>query len=121
MSGPALDPALAALDRHRVAYVLIGGFAAQQHGASRPTEDIDITPADDPENLARLAAALRDLDARIRVTDLPEGIPFDTSAEALSGKRAQPAQSARRLRHHVFSRWHQRIFRPDPLGRGAQC
>ena len=87
MSGPTLDPGpiLAALDRQRVASVLIGGFAAQQHGALRPTEDIDITPAADADNLARLAATLRELEARIRVSDPPEGLPFDTSAEALRG------------------------------------
>jgi hypothetical protein len=87
VTGPTLDPGpiLAALDRHHVAYVLIGGFAAQQHGARRPTEDIDITPSVDPDNLARLAAALRELEARIRVSEPPEGLPFDTSAEALRG------------------------------------
>jgi len=78
-------PILATLDRHHVEYVLIGGFAAQQHGATRPTQDIDITPASDADNLARLAAALRDLDARIRVAEAPDGLPFDTSAEALRG------------------------------------
>jgi len=30
--------------------VLIGGFAAQQHGAMRRTEDIDVTPATDLDN-----------------------------------------------------------------------
>lgn len=87
MTGPTLRPApiLAAFDQHHVAYVLIGGFAAQQHGATRPTEDIDITPATDPDNLARLADALRELGAGIRITDAPDGLPFDTSAEALRG------------------------------------
>lgn len=87
MTGPTLRPApiLAALDQHHVAYVLIGGFAAQQHGATRPTEDIDITPATDPDNLARLADALRELGAGIRITDAPGGLPFDTSADALRG------------------------------------
>ncbi len=87
MSAPLLDPGpiLAALDPHRVAYVVIGGFAAQQHGATRPTEDIDITPAVDVDNLGRLAAALRELDARVRVSDPPDGLPFDTSADALRG------------------------------------
>jgi predicted nucleotidyltransferase len=31
-----------ALDKHRVEYVLIGGYAATVDGASRPTYDIDI-------------------------------------------------------------------------------
>lgn len=43
-------PMLAALEQHRVDYVLIGGFAAQQHGAMRRTEDIDVTPATDLDN-----------------------------------------------------------------------
>jgi len=76
---------LAALEQHRVDYVLIGGFAAQQHGAMRRTEDIDVTPATDLDNLERLAAALKQMHARIRVNDIPEGLPFDTSAEALRG------------------------------------
>lgn len=78
---------LAVLDRHGVQYVLVGGYAAQLHGAKRPTTDIDVTPATTLANLNRLAAALRDLRATIRVDDLPEGLPFDTSAEALAGVR----------------------------------
>lgn len=78
---------LATLDRHGVEYVLIGGYAAQLRGATRPTTDIDVTPATTPENLGRLAEALHDLRAGIRVEDLPEGLPFSTSAEALRGMR----------------------------------
>jgi hypothetical protein len=89
MSGAAFDPGpmLAALDKHRVEYVLVGGYAAYQHGAQRPTYDIDVTPATTAENLTRLAAALKELRAGIRVDDLDEGLPFDTSAEALAGMR----------------------------------
>lgn len=32
---------LAVLERHHVEYVVIGGFAAQLHGAVRPTFDIE--------------------------------------------------------------------------------
>lgn len=87
MTGPRFQPAalLAALDRHHVDYVLVGGYAAVQHGASRPTTDIDVTPSTTTENLTRLAMALKDLHAGIRVDDLPEGLPFDTSAAALAG------------------------------------
>ncbi len=48
---------LAVLDRHHVEYVVVGGFAANVHGAVRPTKDIDVAPATTTENLARLAAA----------------------------------------------------------------
>ncbi|MGH3494865.1 MAG: hypothetical protein ACRDQ1_16740 [Sciscionella sp.] len=57
------------------------------HGAVRPTRDIDITPAATADNLARLIAALHDLHAGIRVNDLPDGLPFDTSPDALRGMK----------------------------------
>jgi hypothetical protein len=52
------------LARHGVAYVVIGGVATQVHGHRRTTMDLDLTPDPDPENLARLGAALAELEAR---------------------------------------------------------
>jgi hypothetical protein len=88
-TAPPLDAAqiLAVLDRHGVDYVLIGGYAAQLHGSKLPTLDIDVTPATTHDNLVRLAAALRQLQAGIRIDELDHGLPFDTSAEALAGMR----------------------------------
>jgi hypothetical protein len=44
MSSPFAPTAiLTVLDRHQVRYVLVGGYAAQLHGATRPTTDIDVT------------------------------------------------------------------------------
>ena len=62
------------LDRHGVAYVLVGGVAARLHGATRLTEDLDLCPAWHPDNLDRLATALRELGARLR--DAPEDVIF---------------------------------------------
>lgn len=56
---------LAALAKHRVDYVLIGGLAVQAHGHVRTTNDADLIPAPDPSNRTRLAEALRSLDARV--------------------------------------------------------
>lgn len=56
---------LRALAEHDVDYVLIGGLAVQTHGHVRTTNDADLIPAPDPANLTRLAATLRDLDARV--------------------------------------------------------
>ncbi len=53
------------LDRHSVDYVLVGGLAVQTHGHMRTTFDVDLLPASDPQNLARLADALNALDARV--------------------------------------------------------
>lgn len=87
MAGPAFDaPTIVEiLDHHHVDYVLVGGFAAVLYGSRRPTEDIDIAPATSADNLHRLSQALRELDARIRVDGVTEGLAFDTSAEALRG------------------------------------
>jgi hypothetical protein len=81
------DPAaiFRALERHRVEYVLIGGVAASLHGSPYVTTDVDVVPARGRENLARLAAALDELDARIRVEGEPDGLPFDRSARMLEG------------------------------------
>lgn len=68
-SNSAFDPdrILEALDRHGVEYVLVGGVAARVHGAGRATADIDCVPATNEENLQRMAGALADLGARLRV------------------------------------------------------
>jgi hypothetical protein len=80
-----VDAILDALDRHDVEYVVIGGFAAELYDAAiPPTRDIDITPSLDPGNLARLANALNELDARYRVAggpaegvEIPGGVTVD--------------------------------------------
>jgi hypothetical protein len=58
---------IAVFDAHRVEYVIVGGFGAQARGASRQTFDIDVVPRSSDDNFSRLAAALRDLGARLRV------------------------------------------------------
>ena len=54
---------LAALDRQRVTYILIGGFARVIQGAEELTHGLDLTPSLRPENLRRLTLALNDLGA----------------------------------------------------------
>lgn len=55
----------AALARHDVEYVTIGGIAIQAHGGQRLTQDLDLAIAASAENFTRLADAMSDLDARI--------------------------------------------------------
>lgn len=83
---PALqaEALFACLDRHGVKYVLIGGLAAVLHGSPLPTLDADICPSTDPDNLERLAAALDELDARIRTPDAIDGLAFPRDAAFLS-------------------------------------
>lgn len=77
MSTAEPDPLeiLRALERHGVRYVLIGAAAARVAGGPVVTEDVDVMPATGRENLERLAAALRELGARLRGSDEPEGAP----------------------------------------------
>lgn len=67
--------------------MVVGGYAAQTYGATRVTEDIDVVPRTTHDNLTRLAAALKELHAGIRVDESPEGLPFDTDAAALLGQK----------------------------------
>jgi hypothetical protein len=63
-----------------VRFVLIGGFAGALRGSPLITGDIDICYARDEDNLERLAAALRSLDARLRGAPV---MPFQLDAETL--------------------------------------
>jgi len=55
---------LQALERHRVTFVVIGGFARIVQGTEEMTYGLDITPSTRDENLRRLDRALRDVRAR---------------------------------------------------------
>jgi hypothetical protein len=79
----------AALTRHDVEYVTIGGIAIQAHGGQRLTQDLDIVIAASTENVARVAQALNDLDARILGPD---------------GRRSRSAPSAQLLASS--DQWH---------------
>ncbi len=69
---PPFDPhaILAALERRRVSYVVIGAFARVVQGAEEITQGIDIAPAIRGENLRRLKLTLEDLEA-VRVGGEP--------------------------------------------------
>ena len=62
-------------------YVVIGGIAATLQGSTTITRDFDICYWRKHANLERLAAALRDLEARLRGVE--EEVPFQLDAAAL--------------------------------------
>jgi len=74
---------LETLTRHGVEFVVIGGFAAVAQGSPIPTIDVDIVPATNRDNYARLSAALKDLDAKVRAA-VVEPLPFDHDADSLA-------------------------------------
>lgn len=66
------------LARHEVSFVLVGGLAAQTHGNTRMTNDVDVIPEPDPANLERLTSALKALDARV-LNPGSEGVDIDAA------------------------------------------
>ena len=60
---------LRALDAGRVRFVVTGGVAVAAHGHIRGTEDVDIVPDPDGDNLLALGNALVALDARLLLGD----------------------------------------------------
>lgn len=71
---PGLDLAglIDVLNRHGVDYLVVGGSAATLHGATRVTRDLDCVPNSTVANLERLAGAMRELNARLRVAGLSD-------------------------------------------------
>lgn len=65
MSEFDLRSLLEALHAHSVEFVVIGGVAVGAHGFIRGTEDLDIVPDPDADNLKRLSEALGKLDSTL--------------------------------------------------------
>ncbi len=82
---PAFAPQriLEVLARHEVRCVVIGGYAAVLAGVEIVTRDVDIIPALDADNMERLAPALEELHAGIRVPNEPP-IPLPADPKLLA-------------------------------------
>jgi len=70
---------LETLHQHGVSFVVIGGVAVGAHGFVRGTEDLDVVPDPDPDNLERLTVALEALEATLPTAG---GRQFDPSSDA---------------------------------------
>ena len=75
------DPlgALRTLLAYKVDFVVIGGLAARLHGSPTVTDDLDVCHARSQTNLKRLARALGEMDATLRLPDPDEmvDLPLD--------------------------------------------
>lgn len=71
------------LNERGVHYIVVGAIAAIAQGYPLNTGDLDVTPARDPDNLARLAGSLQALDARLRTASDPEGVVFPIEPDYL--------------------------------------
>jgi hypothetical protein len=78
------DPlgALRTLQQHSVRFIVIGGVAGRLWGSPTLTNDVDICYARDESNIERLAAALLELEARLRGVD--DDLPFMVDAQTLA-------------------------------------
>src|SRR3954447_21871967 len=76
---------LEALERHRVKYVLIGGFARVLQGTEELTRGIDIVPSTRGDNLQRLDTALQELGAT-----KPNGRKIDLSEATIAEQPVSP-------------------------------
>ncbi len=65
---------LAALTRHEVTFIVVGGAAAIAHGSARFTQDLDIVYQRSQQNLNRLVEALAECKPYLR--GAPPGLPF---------------------------------------------
>ena len=68
------DPlgALRTLIAYKVDFVLIGGLAARLHGSPSVTNDLDVCHDDSASNLKRMARALAEMEASLRLPDPTE-------------------------------------------------
>ena len=83
---------LRALAEGGVDFVVIGGYAAIAHGATRFTFALDVSSAPAPDTLDRLGAVLQDLGARLR--GIPEEVPFVPDARAIRQMRVMTLDTA---------------------------
>jgi hypothetical protein len=84
---PDVERIVRCLDEHGVQYLVVGGTGARLYGAHRLTFDFDSLPATSRENLERLGAAMRELNAYLRVEGLSDeearALPTRIDAESL--------------------------------------
>jgi hypothetical protein len=115
---PPFDPyaLLAALEREKVSYVVVGGFARVVHGSAETSDGLDLVPSLREENLRRLGRALEGLEA-----------PEPDLAQRLAGSEPVTARTRAGELRIVPAPWGTRgyddlrirAFREN-LGRGAR-
>ncbi|HEX7185520.1 MAG TPA: hypothetical protein VF756_27095 [Thermoanaerobaculia bacterium] len=76
-----LERLLPALSGAGVEFIIVGGVAAIVHGSARLTQDLDIVYRRNPDNIIRLATALKPFSPYLR--GAPPGLPFRWDAETI--------------------------------------
>jgi hypothetical protein len=76
-----LEQLLPALTSAGVELIIVGGVAAIIHGSARLTQDLDVVYRRTPDNIARLATALKPFAPYLR--GAPPGLPFRWDSETI--------------------------------------
>jgi hypothetical protein len=74
---------ITALHLNQVRYVIIGGIAAEIHGAEQKTGDFDICYDRSSDNLDAIISAISELHPKLRGKNLPESLPFQFDSQTL--------------------------------------
>lgn len=122
---PPFDPyaILAALERRRVTYVVVGAFARVVQGAEEITHGVDIVPSLRDENLRRLSLALEDLEAS-RVDGMPLAVDEATIRDEQLIELQTPAGELKVIPEPVGTRGGyddlRRAATREPIGKGLR-
>jgi hypothetical protein len=119
---PRFDPLglLAVLDRHRVAYIVIGAFGRVVQGAEEVTRGVDIVPSPKPDNLERLRGALEELDAAAAGGG---SVSLDAAGSDELVERSTSCGELKIVRQPAGTRGYEDLRRAatrEPLGRGIR-
>ena len=79
------EAVFAILKKHSVKFVVIGGLCARAYLSNYITMDVDICYDRDSTNLERLAKALKEMKAVLRLRNAPANLPFKPDAKTLAG------------------------------------
>ena len=71
------------LSTYNIKFIIVGGVAANLHGAAQVTFDLDICYERSEENLRLLTSALNTFHPRLRGKSLPENLPFQLDFKTL--------------------------------------
>jgi hypothetical protein len=72
---PDFKDLIALLNRHKVKYLIVGGYAVALHAQPRATKDLDILFLPSAKNAAALHAALLEFGAPLSIKAAPDGNP----------------------------------------------
>ena len=110
---------LGALERHRIAYVLVGDLAGVLHGTDLTADTVEITPSLKPENAERLDHALDDLEVPEKQRAALRATTSESHSLTIPTKKGEITISAAPIGTRGYDDL-RRAAQREPLGRGIR-